>query len=355
MEEPSSETSTPRRAWRLRLAALALGLGLSLGVAEIGARVLVRLAPVPKPRPPVDSALPELTSIRQIADKNQEGIWKGRYYRSNSEGFRGPDWSAEPAPGTLRILVTGDSNTMGSGVDEEEAYPYQLQARLREDASLPPVEVLNVGLGGINTYRAIARLERAIGLYSADIVVYGFTVNDIEGEHFEKLVEPAELMARTKRYQRFSGSPSRLLALAHPPVAEWVDRTFFGAVGSIDEWHYNYFENAAAWGDLEAGLARFAAVARRADACALMLVHTQLDDLGPNHPYLPMYARVTEAAEANGIPVQETFSYFAWKRPEPYWVNRFDPHPNPEGHAILAAALEAGLRALPAECWAPSH
>jgi hypothetical protein len=86
-----------------------------------------------------------------------------------------------------------------------------------------------------------------------------------------------------------------------------------------------------------------------------MLVHTQLDDLGPNHPYLPMYARVTDAAEAHGIPVQETFSYHAWKRPEPYWVSRFDPHPNPQGHAILARALEDGLRALPAECWQPSQ
>ena len=66
--------------------------------------------------------------------------------------------------------------------------------------------------------------------------------------------------------------------------------------------------------------------------------------------------KMVEAVFAElGIPVQETFSYHAWKRPEPYWVSRFDPHPNPEGHAILARALEDGLRALPAECWQPSR
>ncbi len=78
-----------------------------------------------------------------------------------------------------------------------------------------------------------------------------------------------------------------------------------------DEWNYNFFDHEPAWREFDTALARFADVARTFDACALMLIHTHLDDLGPNHPYRPIYNRVTEAAESHGVAVQETFSYHA--------------------------------------------
>lgn len=342
-----------RRVAARRLAASILGLVVALAVAEVGARVLVATAPTPPPRTPPPMGLPRLGSISDLVQPNQDGIWRGARYRTNGRGHRGPDWAPSPAPGTLRIAVTGDSVTMGWGVEVEDAYPSQLERRLDADPSLPDVEVINIGLAGVNAEHAIRRLRRALKVYSADILVYGFTVNDIEGDHYRDLVTDEELERRYVGYNRFGESPSRLLRIAYPPIAEWVDVTFRGAVTAQDEWQYNYFENPAAWRDLVAALESFARLSRKRGTCALVFIHTHLDDLGPGHPYLPMYEAVARAARDVGLPVQESYAHHAWKRPEPLWVRPTDPHPNASGHAILAEALEEGLRALPEACWQP--
>jgi hypothetical protein len=60
--------------------------------------------------------------------------------RINAQGFRGADW---PAPGTDEILVVGDSQVFGLGVEETETMAAQLAALL------PGKTVLN---GGVPTY-----------------------------------------------------------------------------------------------------------------------------------------------------------------------------------------------------------
>ena len=51
------------------------------------------------------------------------------------------------APGEDRIVVGGDSVTMGAGVWERQAYPALLEARLNERAEGIRYEVLNLGRG----------------------------------------------------------------------------------------------------------------------------------------------------------------------------------------------------------------
>lgn len=61
------------------------------------------------------------------------------------------------APGQKKLVAVGDSLTEGMGVDPEEAYPAQLEGRLKEMGL--DWQVINAGLSGETSSGALARLE----------------------------------------------------------------------------------------------------------------------------------------------------------------------------------------------------
>ena len=119
-----------------------------------------------------------------------EGIYKGAYYRTNARGVRGPEYELPKPPGVFRIVIAGDSVTMGDGVREEDAYPHVLQDALDRRPGPPRYEVLNLGLIGLDIRQVMGRL-RNIGLsYEPDLLVYGCTLNDIQGPHYRRSMGP---------------------------------------------------------------------------------------------------------------------------------------------------------------------
>lgn len=92
--------------------------------------------------------------------------------RTNSRGFRGGEWPAEPDHGRWRLLVAGDSFTFGNAVDENQTFPSLAEASLRRDS--PDWEVVNLGVSAWGPENALAWLDsegRGIG---ASCLVYAF-------------------------------------------------------------------------------------------------------------------------------------------------------------------------------------
>ncbi|HEX5011465.1 MAG TPA: GDSL-type esterase/lipase family protein [Planctomycetota bacterium] len=95
------------------------------------------------------------------------------YYRINALGCRGPELPAGRAPGTLRIVCTGDSSTFGLGVPEERAWPFVLQ-RLMEAmvGDLVDVEVLDAGVPGYTSLQNRVQIERDLLPLRPDVLVW---------------------------------------------------------------------------------------------------------------------------------------------------------------------------------------
>jgi len=334
----------------LRVALLALSLGLVLGVGELAARLSWR-DPELREVPPRRRDLPVLRSVRELSQPNVRGLHKGVLYRTNSRGLRGPEYPEQAAPGIFRIAVTGDSVTVGSGVDEEHAYARQLETLLNRGRDRPRFEVINMGLGGINASQAIARLEKNSAVYAPDLVVYGFTLNDLEGAGYIRLRPPESHRKLWFRSRQFQESPSYLLRVVWPRLVAMKER-LLPTEGTIEtELHHNYFENPAAWERFTRVLDRYADYAREQGVCAHLFVHTSLEFLDFTHPYRDIYARVAEAARERGLSVSQSFPAVRGEDAAELWVNYFDSHPNEKGHALFAAALFEGLGALPDSCW----
>src|SRR5262245_40164434 len=120
MEGPVPPGARSARALGL-LALLAAGTVVGLLIAEAMAR-LVWQAPEARSRV-ADTGRPELKTVAELTRPGAQGIYNGAVYHANSAGFRGREYAPEKPRDVFRIVVVGDSFTMGSGVRDAEAYP----------------------------------------------------------------------------------------------------------------------------------------------------------------------------------------------------------------------------------------
>ena len=184
-------------AWRIAALRLLLVVGSAcagLGLAELGVRWwrwhTLGAIPVPgypdaltvhdpryhhryKPRTTVRESRPDFEAV----------------YTTNALGLRGSrDYGPKP-PGTIRLLMLGDSFTFGIGVNEGEPFCDLLQAAVA--GSRPPVEIINAGVGSYSPTLEYLTLRDLYLAWDPDAVILWFDFSDLQDD---------ELYARRLRY-----------------------------------------------------------------------------------------------------------------------------------------------------------
>jgi hypothetical protein len=166
----------PRRwlRWPARIAAVVAGLALGLGVAEAVFRHRDGGA-----FPHVNFYLPDPDLGVRLEPGATERIAFGgnpiTSVRINAAGYRGADWPA-PAPGEL--VVVGDSQVFGLGVEEDQTFAARLAARTHR-----PVINAGVPTYGPDEYRAVIG-ELLAQRHPATVVLALNMVNDLfEANH----------------------------------------------------------------------------------------------------------------------------------------------------------------------------
>ena len=96
---------------------------------------------------------------------------------ANSQGFRDNVVTVQKPPGTQRILVLGDSFTVGVNVEMEESFPQVLE-RMMNESSDTPVEIINAAVGGFDPFQYAQYFEHHGSKYSPDEVMVGFFVGN---------------------------------------------------------------------------------------------------------------------------------------------------------------------------------
>jgi hypothetical protein len=325
-------------------ALILFGVALALVVGEAAAR-LTWTTTVQAPYTPPDPYLPAITNgVLGLARPHAEGIYRNVYYRSNSYGFRGREYSPEAPAGVFRIAIAGDSFTMGDGVVEEKAYPRVLETKLNR-LGIGDFEVLNFGLAGSNVHHVAQRLRRLAPVFDPDLIVYGFTANDIEGPYYRKTTSLDTQLEQQLRYLRFAGSRSYLLRVLWPRYQAFRELVRPVRGTYVYELLENYYANEEAWRSFEDGLDQIVAIGRERGTPVVVLVHTLLVYLNRFHPLQPIYAKVEGAAEQRGSTVIPSLPAHYGKRPEDLWVSEIDSHPNDLGHEILANVMADWIQA----------
>ncbi|MBW1766466.1 MAG: hypothetical protein JRJ65_05370 [Deltaproteobacteria bacterium] len=101
----------------------------------------------------------------------------GETYHINSSGFRDTECEIEKQPATSRIMVIGDSFTFGARVNQEDAYPKQLEEALNHLNIR--CEVINCGVIGHNMWQHYEILKRKVLPFHPDLIVLGLFVDDL--------------------------------------------------------------------------------------------------------------------------------------------------------------------------------
>ncbi len=139
----------------------------------IGGKIIIR--PIPFHNFPdgyVHHKMPPRLTYGMV---NSEGDYKVEMI-TNNLGFRGRDVTGKP-PGVYRIVMLGDSFTMGEGVGDEEAFPLLTEEYLNEAGS-GKYEVVNLGVESYTAVLEYVLLKRMINDLKPDMVVFNFDMSD---------------------------------------------------------------------------------------------------------------------------------------------------------------------------------
>jgi hypothetical protein len=116
---------------------------------------------------------------------NQEGEFSSKrngfqaMVKTNSRGLRDDEYSYEKPQGVRRILLLGDSVTVGMEVDKKEVIDFQLEGLLNRSRESGIIwEVINAGVRGYGTDQSYLFLRNEGYKYSPDLIAYIFVDND---------------------------------------------------------------------------------------------------------------------------------------------------------------------------------
>jgi len=261
---------------------------------------------------------------------NRRAILMGAEFRTNSHGLRDRDFSYERVPGRLRILMLGDSLTVGWGVPVEETFSKRIEAMYMANGI--DAEVVNTGVGNYNTIQEVASFLTEGFKYQPDIVVLNFFVNDAEPVPVAKSSIITRWCASCVFIAGRIDSLIRMLTLQ----TSW-DKYYLSLYGD---------GSAKGWLDAKDSIQKLAEFCR---AKRIKLLIASLPELHDVHNY--RFQRITdlvrEAAQQNGVPFVDVLPFLQVEQSANLWVTPPDPHPNARAHELIADGLFGALQKLP--------
>ncbi len=282
------------------LALLCGSLFAAFVVLELSLRVLYP--------PPVRFLYPQESydfdpEIGHALRPGQTAFTHDRPVQINALGLRDREIAPEPAPGTLRVLALGDSQTFGNGLAVSDTWPKQLERRLQEVGAYR-WEVVNAGIPGTDTWQHEILLARLLKTTNPHAVVLALYVNDIVPRHDPRNVNAS---GRTNTFGK------RLVyLLKRSAVVTWIYHRL------LLPWHARHFERGSSaeeavlsgedgelaergWRQVEYSLTAMKELCDTRGVTLLVAILPRRDQVSGTHPGRAYNERARTVAEAHGI------------------------------------------------------
>lgn len=265
----------------------------------------------------------------------------------NALGLR--DREVAPKDGRLRVLVMGDSQTYGLGVEEGKTFCDLLEAALRRRGR-DGVEVVNAGVPGYGTFEARWKLERIAPIVRPDLVLAVVHAenalvydegNDLYNNYVRLLKDnPGQPASPTRRPKlAFVANHMHLYSLLSGIKNQLIRQTYTDQVRAARARGVEG-DLAKVWETTRRLLKEMDRIARETSGARLAVVYMpglaslELDD-----------SSVLQELRAADLPVLSLFDALQSARAGRSMRLRFphDGHYNTFAHAVIAEALADGI------------
>ncbi len=152
---------------------MAAATAATLATAEIGFRLLAPQSIVPRYVEAGEHGI-------RANIPNVRGMMVTKEFRhafsTNAQGFRGTtDYAVDKPDGVYRVIVLGDSTTLGHGVSDGETFSAVAEGLLNR---IRRTEVINMGVSGFGTAEELIQLQTVGFRFQPDLVVLAYFPND---------------------------------------------------------------------------------------------------------------------------------------------------------------------------------
>jgi lysophospholipase L1-like esterase len=260
---------------------------------------------------------------------NRSGTYMGVDIKINAHKLRDYDYDFTKPPGVVRILMLGDSITLGWGAPFDDITSKRLERRLNAGLATPRYQVINTGVGNYNTAMEVSYFFGEGYRYDPDVVVLNYFIND---------AEPTPIRKQNTLLEH------SYAAVVAAGAFDTIERLY----GGRPDWkaYYSglYRDDEAGWRLAQRSLADIAAYCRVHRLPLLVANYPELHELAP-YPFSAITAKLAAAAAANGLPFVDLLPAVAGVAdPRTLWVTATDSHPNGLAAGLFAERLEAALR-----------
>ena len=258
---------------------------------------------------------------------NRSALLMGVGVDINSDGYRNKAVSVNPPEGVTRVMMIGDSLTFGWGVPSNETVSSRLEVLLNDSTGKRSFEVINTGVGNTNTEMQVASFLNRGVLFSPNIVILNYFINDAE-----PIPRPTKnfLMKHSAAYVFFS------LRLSS------ISRLFLGG----KQWHQYYSdlykEENDGWIRAKAAISRLSKYSYSKGIKLMIVNYPELHHLNP-YPFDYINIKLKSVADEQRIPFVDLLQNLQGESEADLWVSQQDQHPNSFACKLIASAIQKAL------------
>ena len=265
---------------------------------------------------------------------NSEAFLMGVDVKIDSLGLRDHEVALQKPPDNYRIVVLGDSTTLGWGVHFEKTYPKLLEQSLNANppsARWKKYEVVNTGIGNYNTAQELASFKERWLALNPDMVLIGWYINDAEP----------------------TPKPSNNWLAYHSYGYVWLTSNFDAMERNVGV-HKNYREyyrglyaaDQPGWKVCQDAFAELTGICKVRNVPLHILLIPELHTLSGNYEFKDIDDLIRDVGKKSGTEVVDLIDAFpASGDPVQYWASPEDDHPNDKANELMAAKIDATLRA----------
>jgi len=259
---------------------------------------------------------------------NGHAFLMGSEMQINSQGLRDYEYPLAKPSGVYRILLLGDSTTLGWGDPLQDTAAKILERKLNAEhvPGIERFEAINAGVGNYDTVQEVTYYETRGRAFHPDLVILVYFINDPEPVPVEKkgfLIDRSYLIAFLTN--RFDGVLRRL-----GTRPDW--KTYYSSL---------YNDDLPGFQACKAALKDLAAATRNDNTKLVVAILPELHQINNDYPFTAAHQKIKDVLAPEHVPVVDLIDGLRNHGPEiTLWVTPLDDHPNGKANTLIADQMQ---------------